>query len=245
MTALRYVLALIFLLAVMMATAQAQIAPCQPDGHNGLVCGTGVGGARVVDGSVSPSKRFAVAWSSKKTGPLDQDVDNWPYDLEDMVIRIADGAVLARVPGIYFDTGGVHANRTAEIGAWSPDSHYLVEAVDDRWNTARFELYAVEAGDKLIGPIDLNKIIEPVLRARLRARGTNDNGYDLKLWESPHTGNPVVTVDRHGIIRTQAMLHVPKGEDTPTWDVALRIVQKGAALSAELVSVKFSRPQPE
>jgi hypothetical protein len=230
--------------ALMLPTAEAQIGPCQPDGRNGLVCGTGIGGARAIDGSISPSKRFALAWSSKKTGPLDQDVDNWPYDLEDMVIRISDGAVLARVPGIYFDTGGVHANRAAETGSWSPDSHYLVETVEDRWSTPRFELYAIEADDKLIGPVDLKKIMEPVLRARLRAGGVNDKGYDLQLYEDPHTGAPVVTIGRDGTIRTQAMLHVAKSDKQTTYDVALRIMQKGDALSAKLVSVKLSRPQP-
>jgi len=247
MTASRSVLALIFALAIastLAGAAQAQVGPCVPDGHNGLVCGTGVGGARVVDGSVSPSKRFALAWSSRKTGPLDQNVDNWPYDLEDMVIRISDGAVLARVPGIFFDTGQLHSNHESETGSWSPDSHYLVESVQDRYATPRFELYAIESGDQLIGPVDLNKIVEPVLRARLRDSGRDDEGYYLQLLEDSHTGNPVITVDRHGIIRTQAMLHVAHSELQRTYDVALKIVQKGAALDAKLVSAKVSRQQP-
>jgi len=211
--------------AALLSVARAQVGPCAPDGHNGLVCGTGVGGARVVDGSVSPSNRFALAWSSKKTGPLDQNIDNWPYDLEDMVIRIVDGAVLARVPGIYFDTDQLHSNHESETGSWSPDSHYL-------------------AGDRLIGPVDLNTIVEPALRARLRDSGRDDKGYDLQLLEDSHTGNPVITVDRHGVIRTQAMLHVAHSELQRTYDVVLEIVQKGAALDAKLVSVKVSRQQP-
>jgi hypothetical protein len=248
MAAVRFVLAVIVVLAMSgLATsglALAQIGPCEPDGNNGLVCGRGVGGARVVDGSVSPSKRFALAWSSKKTGPLDQNVDNWPYDLEDMVIRIADGGVLARVPGIFFDTGQLHSNHESETGSWSPDSHYLVESVQDRYFTPRFELYAIEPGDQLIGPVDLNKIVEPVLRARLRDSGRDDKDYDLQLLEDPHTGNPVIRVDRHGIIRTQAMLHVPHSDLQRTYDVALKIVQKGSVLDAKLVAVKVSRQQP-
>ena len=113
-----------------------------------------------------------------------------------------------------------------------------------RWNTARFERYAIEADDKLIGPVDLNKIIEPVLRTRLRKSGTDDRGYDLQLWEDSHTGNPIVTVDRHGVIRTQVTLHVPKSNDVVSWDVALKIVQNGPVLDAKLVSVKLTRPQP-
>ena len=236
------VVVLTFVLSL--AAAHAQIGPCVPDDHSGLVCGTGVGGARVVDGSVSPNKRFAVAWSSKKTGPLDQNVDNWPYDLEDMVIRIADGAVLARVPGIFFNTGQLHSNHESETGSWSPDSHYLVESVQDRYYTTRFELYAIAGEDQLIGPVDLNKIVEPVLRARLRDSGRDETIYDLQLLEDSHTGNPVITVDRHGIIRTQAMLHVPHSELQRTYDVALKIVQKGSALDAKLVSAKVSRQQP-
>ena len=232
------------MLCTTLMPARAEVGPCKSDGRNGLICGEGVGAARVIAGSVSPSKRFALAWRSTKTAPLDPNVDEWPYDLEDLLIRLSDGAVLARTTGIYFNTGNMEANRTAQTGSWSPDSHYLVETVEDRWSTPRFELYAIEADDKLIGPVDLNKVVESDLRARLRRSGKNDAGYALQLYEDPHTGQPVVTVDRVGMVRAQAMMHIIKTDVQTTYDVVLKIVQKGPSLHAKLLSIKLAHPQP-
>jgi hypothetical protein len=44
--------------------AQAEIGPCRPDQRSGLICGEGAGAARVIGGTISQSKRLALAWRS-------------------------------------------------------------------------------------------------------------------------------------------------------------------------------------
>jgi hypothetical protein len=224
-----------------LAPARAEVGPCKPDALGGLTCGEGIGAARVVAGTISPSQRFAVAWRSTKADPLDTENADNPYFLEDMVIRLADGAVLARTEGSYFEIGPMQANRAAETGSWSPDSHYLVETVEDRYSTERFDLYAIEADDTLIGPVDLIKIVLPAAREQLRKSGKKPEDYELQLTENPHTGKPLVTVDKHGVVRAQAWMHVIHSEIETTFDVTLQIVQKGASLGAKLVSLTRAR----
>ena len=42
--------------------AHADMGPCKPDKHDGLICGSGDGAARVIDDTTSPSKQLALAW---------------------------------------------------------------------------------------------------------------------------------------------------------------------------------------
>jgi hypothetical protein len=42
--------------------ARAGTGPCKPDQFNGLTCGDGPGAARVIEGTMSPSKQIAFAW---------------------------------------------------------------------------------------------------------------------------------------------------------------------------------------
>src|SRR5262249_54956762 len=69
----------------------AQTGPCQPDKDGGLTCGSGPGAARVVEGTMSPSKRFAFAWRALGSSSAD---DPDPDKVENLLIRISDGAVL-------------------------------------------------------------------------------------------------------------------------------------------------------
>jgi hypothetical protein len=59
-----------------------------------LTCGQGDGAARVIDKTMSPSKRLALAWRSMDHPPTEpaEDYD----DLELLLIRLKDGAVLSR-----------------------------------------------------------------------------------------------------------------------------------------------------
>ena len=66
-------LALAFCLAA--TAAQAGTGPCKPDSFGGLTCGEGVGAARVIEKTTSPSKIHAFAWRSTKTPPTEQPDD--------------------------------------------------------------------------------------------------------------------------------------------------------------------------
>jgi hypothetical protein len=85
--------------------AVAEMGPCQPDKFGGLTCGSGVGAARVIEDTLSPSKRLALAWRSAKGPPTEDPVG----ETEIIVVRIADGAILAASKGMYWNTGEARA----------------------------------------------------------------------------------------------------------------------------------------
>ena len=92
------------------------------------------------------------------------------------MIRLSDGAVLSSAKGEYWRTGDLVANHMDENVAWSPNSRLAIEAQDSKWSTDFLRLYAIGADDKVL-VLDLQKIIEPAVRTRLRQLGKNDGIY--------------------------------------------------------------------
>ena len=70
------------------------MGPCQPDKFDGLICGSGIGAARVIADTLSPSKRLALAWRSPKGAPTEVPSG----DTEILVVRVADGAIRRKPP---------------------------------------------------------------------------------------------------------------------------------------------------
>src|SRR5262245_4964698 len=88
-----------------MAGANAQA--CVADQHGGLVCGEGKAAMRVVADTTSPSKNYAFAWRSPQGLPSGNDI---PDNIENVLVRLNDGAVLAKLGGEYWATGEMRAN---------------------------------------------------------------------------------------------------------------------------------------
>jgi hypothetical protein len=80
--------------------AMAELGPCKRDARETLLCGTGKGAARVVRDTVSSDKKFALAWRDPDKDPDDVIEDD--ADLEFLLIRLADGVVLAKTDTDYF-----------------------------------------------------------------------------------------------------------------------------------------------
>jgi hypothetical protein len=199
-----------------------------------MTCGQGPGAARVVDGTTSPSKRFAFAWRApgrSPTEPPDQTGDSM-FTVESLLIRLSDGAVLSSAKGEYWRTGDLETNHIDENVAWSPNSRLAVEVQDSKWHTDVLRLYAIGADDKVL-VLDLQKIIEPAVRKQLRQLGKNDRIYTFSV-EGP-------TVDDSGLVRAPVLMQIPKQEGDLNFDATLQVSQKNGALSAGDVSVRRSR----
>ena len=121
--------------------ALAGTGPCKLDaGHEIQICGTGNGAAIVIRDTQSPSQKIALAWRTPDAPPTEQP-DNEKIEL--LVLRLADGAILARSKGAYWDTGEMHVNRLEERAAWSPNSRLLVRSFHSRFSTDEIEIYAL------------------------------------------------------------------------------------------------------
>ena len=208
----------------------AETGPCVSDQAGVMTCGQGPGAARVVDGTTSPSKRLAFAWRAPGRSPTEDPREDY---VESLLIRLSDGAVLSSAKGEYWRTGDSVANHMDENVAWSPNSRLAIEVQSSKWSTDFLRLYAIGADDKVL-VLDLQKIIEPAVRKRLRQLGKNDGDYAFSVEDGP-------TVDDRGLVRVSVMMQIPKQDGYLDLDVTLQVSQKNGALSAGDVSVRRSR----
>lgn len=227
--------ALWFLVLAPTSPVGAETGPCVSDQAGVMTCGQGPGAARVVDGTTSPSKRLAFAWRAPGRSPTEppEDTGDSMLIVESLLIRLSDGAVLSSAKGEYWRTGDLQANHIDENVAWSPNSRLAIEAQDSKWSTDIVRLYAIGADDKVL-VLDLQKIIEPAVRTRLRQLGKNDRIYTFSVEDGP-------TVDDSGLVRASVLMQIPKQEGDLNFDVTLQVSQKNGALSAGDVSVRRTK----
>lgn len=204
------------------ASAQA----CTPDQHDALICGEGKGAMRVFADTVSPSKAYAFAWRSGQGLSV---ADQPPDGVENLLIRIGDGTVLARLGGAYWAAGDIRANRYDLAAAWSPDSRSVVEVANSRWDSDSFAYYRIDGATA--AKLDLRVLVEPVLTARLPPRNRKGNSFRVR------TDLPL-TLDARGRLGFTAMLYVPKGETTNDYKVQVNIRTRAGKPSANVVSVR-------
>ena len=223
--------AVVLAAVVRLAAAEAdRLGACAPDAHEGLICGTGDGAARVIADTLSPSKRLALAWRTPGGPPTEQPDDDDAIEL--LLIRLSDGAIFSRQKGEYWSTGETHSNRKQEKAAWSRDSRLMVETFDTRFSTDGVTVYAIGPDDKA-STLDLLKIMEPAVRAQLRRRIKSDEGYVFFVQR--------IGIDNRGRIRALVHLWVPKEGPFAAFLVTATVTRKGDALAARITAIRRSR----
>jgi hypothetical protein len=217
----------VVLLALYVAqTVAVQAQACVADQNGDLVCGTGTSASRVFADTTSPSKGYAFAWRTAQGLPSGRDA---PSGVENVLVRVSDGTVLATLGGTHWETGEMRANRSELMAAWSPDSRSVVEVANSRWDTDTFAYYRIDGATA--AKLDLRALVVPVLTARLPPRNREGNSFRV------HDDLPV-TLDARGRLRFTAMLYVPKGETSNDYVVQVNIRDRGGKLSAQVVSVR-------
>jgi hypothetical protein len=210
--------------------AMAELGPCKRDARETPLCGSGKGAARVVRDTISPDKKFALAWRDPDQDPGDVTEDD--TDLELLLIRLADGVVLAKGDTDYFRNPGVMANRQEEFAIWSPDSRTVIRQLDPRFGTAVFTLYRIGADGALAGDIDLIKIIKPALLARLKRIGRDPEDYTLLI------NNNASRLSNDGRLRFEVIMFVIKKEPEVDYKVEMKVTSGKAPLGARIVSIR-------
>jgi hypothetical protein len=209
------------LLAAASTPVKAELGPCRPDQNGGQICGEGPGAARIIDGTISPSRRLAFAWRSPNRPPTE---DAEEGEVESLLIRLSDGAALWRTEGLYWNTGTMHANKYNEDAAWSPNSRFAVVTTDVRWWTHTLRLFAIGANDEIL-VLDLKAVIEPVVRKHV-PRNVEDG--DFAIFGSANGERPHLTIDDHGVIKALVVISAPKRDPdaAAVFDVTFRAFQR-------------------
>ena len=105
--------------------------------------------------------------------------------------------------------------------------------IRDSYETDRFEIFALGAGNAPAATFDLMKIVAPAVSAQLRSAR-----------QDPTDRVPAVdagknlTISNAGLINFTVMMWLPKAGSIDHYDVALQIARGSAALSARIVSIK-------
>lgn len=227
----------IFTIVVLVTASLLSLSPaqagCLPDPHGGLVCGDGKDAVRVFADTTSPSKKLAFGWRTPSGLPSGR---NLPSDsIENVLIRLDDGAVLAKLGGEFWSTGEVIANRYEQLAAWSPDSRAVVEVANSRWDSDSFAYYAID-GDK-VTKIDLRALVEPVLKSKVPASRREGQSFRVRE-ELP------VKLDARGHLNFTVMLYIPKSEPTLDYAVAMEISRKGGTSAARIASIRRVKVDP-
>jgi hypothetical protein len=220
------------------ACAQAETGPCKPDAFNGLSCGEGPGAARVIAGTISPSKQMAFAWRSPGKAPIEEpDI----YQVESLLLWLHDGRALAIAPGSYWDTGTVHANRYDFHAIWSPNSRFVIELLDFRWSTETLRLHALGEHGRPVLSLDLKSIMEFAVRKELRKTVKNEAAYAFEI-EGDNSGEaPKLSIDNSGLIKARVQMQVPKSDDPEIYvDVVFQVRERDGALEARPLSIRKS-----
>jgi hypothetical protein len=212
---------------VLCATAAlAAMGPCQPARFD-FLCGSGDGAARAIAKTGSPSDRVAFAWRLTDRPPTSPPEQNDP-NLENLVVRIEDGTILAKSHGAYWDLGSEIA-KAYLMTAWSPDSRLLVKA-EHRVESVSAELFAFGENDAAAGPLDLGTVIERAVLAKMQGTEQIDNSVLV------FAAQPAMTIDDHGLMHAVVAIKV---QDTTQgrYDVAVQVTHVASSIDAKVVSV--------
>jgi hypothetical protein len=208
----------------------AEIGPCRGDANDTFFCGTGEGAARIIRETISPSKRFALGWRLTDRPPTERPGEGDP-NLESLIVRIDDGAVLAKSRGFYWELANSQAKGEYVRAAWSPDSHLLIKTTGRRGVSDAAELFALAQDDSIVGPFDLGKVLDNAVLIQMRGiKGANRYSFHFSY-------APAVTVDNQGLIRASVFTEVSDSADGPIYKLIAQITRTGNSLDAKVVSI--------
>ena len=210
--------------------ARAEMGPCLPDDRGSLTCGNGVSSARVIPKTASPSNRLALAWRLTSSAPGYQLHEDNP-DLESLIVRTADGAILAKSPGTYWDMGDRYAKAQYLTAAWSSDSRLLIRMAGKGNAPHAAELFAFAQDDSITGPFDLVKVLDPAVRAEMKDVNDVDK-YVFKI-----STQPSMTFDDQGLIHASVFMVARESGDERIYNLTAQVTRAANSLDAKVLSI--------
>lgn len=218
----------IMLAAIAICPPTASEAACVADQHGGRVCGEGKDAVRVIDNTISPSKKLAIAWRCSEGMPAD--AKEPAGDVEDVIIRLEDGMVLGKLGAQYWDTGTMRPNRDEFFAGWTPDSRAVVEVSNARWDTRAFAYYAVEGGKTT--KVDLLSPVSSAAKAKIPASQRQMRVFRVLAEEG-------MKVDDRGRLTVNVMVFEPKQEETERhFAVSVAISAKNGQQTARVERIR-------
>jgi hypothetical protein len=215
-------------------SATAEMGPCVATGKDVyasediLICGSGEGSARVIAKTTSPSKQFALAWRLTNRPPVYQPIEHDNH-LENLIVRIKEGTILAKTHSAYWVTGD-RTEKANVIASWSPDSRFLI-AGTETVDSENVELFWIAQDDSVTGPLDLVKLLEPAARAQMRGI-KNANDYTLRI-----TYLPGISIDNTGLIHASIYMAERESKEGAGYYLTAQVTHSTDSLEAQVLSI--------
>ena len=233
------------IILLIVGAAPALAGPCTPVEHQTTVCDDGKQILRVIRESVSPSKRYAIAWSVTGDNAMndleeDQPSADTPDDSSrstenrdhvlNYLVRLSDGKALKVVDSRHFGDRQRYNHFTHDV-FWSPDERTVVQVTDWRFGSSVASAYRIGADDVLTDPL---RLTPPTRRAAAALLKTPKERRDIAKADATFS---IETVENDGTIKLAVGFAAPKDQGVD-FDIVMRIKPSGNTLTAEIKTIQ-------
>ena len=208
--------------------AVAELGPCKADAQQTPLCGSGKGAARVVHDTISTDKKSRWPGVIPTRTPLPSPrttATSSCYHPPRRWRRAGESRYRN------FRNPGQYANRREEYAIWSPDSRMLIRQYDIRFGTDVYRLYRIGADGALSGEIDLDKMIEDAVYARLQKIGRKRDDYSMFYTKNGST------LGNDGTLRFKVVAFIVKKDREVDYDVVIEVTPGATPLRARIVKI--------
>jgi hypothetical protein len=215
----------------------AQEAACKAERAT-IVCEAGDRVLRVIQKSQSPTGRYGVAWTTRQAKPQGAKYEEAPdgavtvhgADVDNFLVRLSDGKLLAKLAGEYFSDKPNYLS-SDHFSHWSPDGGYLVEVYNGRWSTRFADVYRIAKDDRVSERFDLLPFCKTTLHAHEKELGRSQKKYENIII--------VKSVQADGTIQLVCGLSVPRSDkDDQIFEVRLQLEPQQTGMSARVLSIR-------
>jgi hypothetical protein len=228
-------LALAAALAPAAAVAQGT-SPCAPDEIGITACKSGRTEYRVIRGTLSPGKHYALAWSTEGKSAKDFELlnGNARYAGDDgvptFVIRLADGKPLAKLATRHRGDAQSYNHLTLHA-TWSPDESWLIASSESKWHTDSANVVHI-GKDGVSAPLNPLPVCLDAERRGLKTAGKR---VDFKKFEQ---SMQFKLVGNDGAAAAVCLMQIPKQDEDYTFLAQIKLSTSGKGVTAKLGSVK-------
>jgi hypothetical protein len=217
-------------------------SPGQPDEIGVIACPHGKSQLRVIRGTLSPRKHYAIAWATEdgSTGSDYELIKHDDYSARfadgerpTFLVRLSDGKALTKVKGGHLGDQGRYNPRIARA-VWSADERWVAALYDGKWETDAAQIFRLGAGGAS-QPLDLMKLCADAERDYFKRAPIRSK------FESYSLSADVKSIGDDAIVHAQCAMQVIKEDDTYSFALRLKLGATANTLSAKIEAIRLCK----
>ncbi len=232
--------ALAIVVMTLTAPAWAQpVSPCKPDDIGTMVCPNGKSELRMIRGTLSPGKRYPMAWSTED-GTTGSDYELYNREtykarfagggVPTFLVRLGDGKVVIKLKVEHLGDQARYNHRSARA-IWSPNESFVATLYDGKWETNNADAYRIGAGGAS-EPLDLLKL------CRAAEKGYFKRTPIKGKFDSYSQSVDVKSIGNDGTLAALCSMKVIKEDDAYSFAMHIAVRPSGKGLAAKIQSFR-------